>query len=137
MSFRRTAPLIVAFTLAAVLVPRSGSAACMNKFVSRPDGNKQVITLLTGKYTFDEAKALAAAINAGSSPQVEWLNDAGRAVARQFGAMKVVRPMPVGCDGKASGVVVVVTFISPNTPHAKLQLKLDANTTVQFDEQSD
>jgi len=39
----------------------------MNKFVSRPDGNKQVVTLLTGKYTFDEAKALAAAINAGSA----------------------------------------------------------------------
>lgn len=126
-----------ALSLATLLASGTASAACMNKFVSRPDGNKQVVTLLTGKYTFDEAKALSAAISGGTAPPVQWLNDSGRAVSSQFGSLKVVRPMPVGCDGKASGVVVVVTFMNPNTPHAKMQVKLDTNTTVTFDEQAE
>jgi hypothetical protein len=109
----------------------------MNKFFNRPEGNKQVVTLLTGKFTFDEAKALAAAINAGTAPAVEWLNDSGRSVARQLGPIKVVRPMPVGCDGKASGVIVVVTFMSPQSPKTKLQLKLDSGSAVTFDEQAE
>jgi len=119
------------------LVPGTGSAACVNKFLSRPEGNKQVVTLLTGKLTFDEAKALAAAISAGQSSPIEWINDSGRTVARQFGAMKVVRPMPVGCDGKASGAVVIVTFMMPSPPVRKLLLKLDNATTVPFEEQSE
>jgi hypothetical protein len=109
----------------------------MNKFLSRPEGNKQVVTLLTGKLTFDEAKALAAAISAGQSSPIEWVTDSGRTVARQFGAMKVVRPMPVGCDGKSSGAVVVVTFMMPSAPVRKLLLKVDNNTTVPFEEQSE
>jgi len=44
--------------------------------------------------------------------------------------------MPVGCDGRASGVVVVVTFISVNTPRTKMIVKLDANTTIAFEEQA-
>src|SRR5258708_9008606 len=113
------------FSIALQLVPGTGSAACMNKFLSRPEGNKQVITLLTGKLTFDEAKALAAAISAGQSSPIEWVNDSGRTVARQFGAMKVVRPMPVGCAGIATGSVLIVSFIMPSPPARKLLLKLD------------
>ena len=124
-------------SVALQLVPGTGSAACMNKFLSRPEGNKQVVTLLTGKLTFDEAKALAAAISAGQSSPIEWVNDSGRTLARQFGAMKVVRPMPVGCDGKASGAVVIVTFMMPSPPVRKLLLKLDSATTVPFEEQSE
>ena len=134
MDIRRSAAAVVCLALASVLVPTTASAACVNKFLSRPEGNKQVVTLLTGKYTFDEAKTLSTAISSGAAPPVEWLNESGRAVSKQFGALKVVRPMPVGCDGKASGVVVVVTFLNPNTPHEKMQLRLDPSTTVTFEE---
>jgi hypothetical protein len=127
--------LVLSFVL--LLVPRSGSAACMNKFVRRTEGsNHQVVTLLTGKLTFDEAKALAAAISSKSAPPIDWVDDGGRLITRQFGELKVVRPMPVGCDGRASGVIVVVTFISPNTPAKKMMIKLDANTTIAFEEQA-
>jgi hypothetical protein len=45
--------------------------------------------------------------------------------------------MPVGCDGRSSGVVVTVTFLSVNTPTKKMNVKLDANTTVAFEEQGE
>ena len=45
MSIRRSAAAL-ALSLATLLAAGSASAACMNKFVSRPEGNKQVITLL-------------------------------------------------------------------------------------------
>lgn len=137
MVVRRSLITAVLFSTAFLLVPRNGSAACLNKFLSRTEGNKQIVTLLTGKLTFDEAKTLATAIGSGQSSPIEWVNDSGRTVARQFGAMKVVRPMPVGCDGKASGSVVVVTFMMPTPPSKKLLLKLDPATTVPFDEQSE
>ena len=137
MVVRRSLIPAIVLATAVLLVPRDGSAACMNKFLSRAEGNKQIVTLLTGKLTFDEAKTLAAAIGDGKASPVEWVNESGRTVARQFGAMKVMRPMPVGCDGKASGSVVVVTFMMPTTPGKKLLLKLDPNTTVLFEEQSE
>jgi len=43
--------------------------------------------------------------------------------------------MPVGCDGKTSGVVMTVTFATTNTPTKKINVKLDATTTVAFEEQ--
>ena len=106
------------------------SAACVNKFLGRNDGpNRQVITLLTGKLTFQEAQELAKHSN------VEWIDDKGKTVARQWGELKVVRPMPVGCDGKASGVVMIVTFPTSQAPHGTMTVKLDANTTVTLEEQ--
>ena len=137
MSLLRPAATVLALSLSTLLMPHAASAACMNKFVNHPEGNKQVVTLLTGKFTFDEAKALAAAINAGTTAPMEWLGESGRSVARQMGPIKVVRPMPVGCDGRASGVVVTITFLSVNTPTKKMNVKLDANTTVAFEEQGE
>lgn len=128
--------LIIAFAAVVMSLPHEAGAACMNKFVRRTEmGTRQVVTLLTGKLTFEEAKALAAAINAKSAPPLEWVDDGGKLIARQFGEMKVVRPMPVGCDGKPSGVVVIVTFVTGNTPIKKMSVKLDANTIVPFEEQ--
>ena len=118
--------------LAASVQP--ASAACMNKFLRRGEGPRQVITLLTGKLTFQEAQALAAAIQANKAPAIQWVDDKGREIARQFGELKVVRPMPVGCDGKASGVVAIVTFPTPQQPSGKMSIKLDADTVVVFDE---
>lgn len=126
--------MLLSFALA--LVPGAGSAACMNKFVRRTEGtNRQVVTLLTGKLTFEEAKTLAQAIASHQAPLLEWVDDSGKMITRQFGDLKVMRPMPVGCDGRASGVVVVVTFMNLNTPAKKMSIKLDANTTVAFEEQ--
>jgi len=109
---------------------------CMNKFLSRSEGaTRQVVTLLTGKLTFQEAQVLSKAINARQAPPFEWVDDKGKTISRQFGELKVVRPMPVGCDGKTSGVVVVATFNTLSQPIGKMVVKLDANTTVTFDEQ--
>ena len=136
MVHRRTATTAALLSFILLLVPRGGSAACMNKFVHRTEGpNRQVITLLTGKLTFEEAKTLAQAIASHQAPLLEWVDDGGKVITRQFGELKVMRPMPVGCDGRASGVVVVVTFLSPNTPGKKMSIKLDASTTVAFEAQ--
>ena len=136
MVLRRTAVTVALLSFILLLVPDVGSAACMNKFVHRTEGpNRQIVTLLTGKLTFEEAKTLAHAIASHQAPLLEWVDDGGKVITRQFGELKVMRPMPVGCDGRASGVVVVVTFLSPNTPGKKMSIKLDANTTVAFEAQ--
>lgn len=128
----------VVFALLFAVVSEPASAACVNKFVRRTEGgNRQVLTLLTGKLTFDEAKTLSASIAAHSAPLLEWVDDGGKTITRQFGELKVVRPMPVGCDGRSSGVVIVVTFVSVSTPIKKMNVKLDPNTTVAFEEQTE
>lgn len=128
----------VIFTIAVAVAPQFASAACMNKYVNRSEGKvRQVMTLLTGKLTFQEAEALSKAIEAKTSPPVEWVDSKGKAIARQVGEMKVVRPMPVGCDGRGSGVIIVVTFSAITPPSSTINIKLDANTVVPFDEQKE
>ncbi|GEM_PF-906147 len=128
---------VFALVAAAVSLPAS-AAVCVNKFLSRSEGAaKQIVTLLTGKLTFQEAQDLAKAITAKSAPPLEWVDDKGKTIARQFGELKVVRPMPVGCDGKTSGVVVIATFQTLSQPSGKMIVKLDPNTTVTFDEQKE
>ncbi|MCU1350652.1 MAG: hypothetical protein JWO56_3682 [Acidobacteria bacterium] len=117
-----------------IFAAQSASAACMNKFLRRAEGPRQVVTLLTGKLTFQEAQALSAAIEQKKSPAIMWVDEKGKEISRQFGELRVVRPMPVGCDGKASGVVAIVTFPTPQQPSRKMLVKLDNETTVAFDE---
>ena len=122
--------LLAAFAvLASAHVARA--ATCVNRFVNRSERQVQVVTLLTGKYTFQEAQAMA------KSAKLEWVDDAGKVVAKQFGELKVVRPMPVGCDGKTSGVVLIASFGSTRPPSKKMLVKFDAQTTVAFDQQAD
>jgi hypothetical protein len=124
--------LFLAFVVAIALSVQSSSAAvCVNRFVSRAERQLQVVTLLTGKYTFQEAQAMA------KSAKLEWVDEAGKSIARQFGELKVVRPMPVGCDGKTSGVVLIASFGTSRPPSKKMIVKFDANTTVTFDEQAE
>ena len=123
--------------LVALAIADVASAACINRFVSRTERPHQIVTLLTGKLTFQEAQALAAAIRAKQSPVLEWVDDAGKTIAKQFGELKVVRPMPVGCDGKTSGVVVIVTFPTGVQPIRKMNVKLNADTLVTFEQQAD
>jgi hypothetical protein len=115
-------------------IAHAASAACVNKFLRRSEGPRQVVTLLTGKLTFQEAQALSQAIGAKKSTPLTWVDEKGKELARQIGELKVVRPMPVGCDGKSSGVVMIVSFATPTQPGKKMLIKLDENTTVEFDE---
>ena len=107
----------------------------MNRFTSRSEGTRQAVTLLTGKLTFQEAQALAAAIQARRAPPLEWVGDDGKSIGKQYGPLKIVRPMPVGCDGRPSGVVMIGTFITVQKPAKKMNIKLDDKTMVVFDEQ--
>lgn len=125
------------FVLLSLLAANTASAACLNRFVARTDYPRQIVTLLTGKLTFQEAQALAAAIQKKQAPGLEWVTEEGKLVARQFGDLKVVRPMPVGCDGKPSGVVMVATFGAAVPPSKKMFVKLNPDTTVVFDQQSE
>jgi hypothetical protein len=120
-----------------LLSAHTASAACVNRFLARSEQPRQVVTLLTGKLTFQEAQTLAEAIRRKEAPGLEWVNDQGKLLAKQFGDLKIVRPMPVGCDGKPSGVVMVATFAAAVAPSKRMFVKLDANTTVQFDQQTD
>ncbi|MGZ5432156.1 MAG: hypothetical protein ACXW28_01085 [Thermoanaerobaculia bacterium] len=119
-----------------VLSAHAASAACVNRFVVRTERPMQVVTFLTGKLTFQEAQALATAIAKKQAPPLEWLSADGKTHAKQQGDLKVVRPMPVGCDGKTSGVVIVAQFGSALPPSRAMIVKLTPDTTVTFDEQA-
>ena len=128
--------VIAAAAIAFLAVGDASAASCINRFVGRSDGPKQVITLLTGHLTFQEAQTLAAAINGRQAPPLEWVDDKGKLIAKQYGELKVVRPMPVGCEGKKSGVVLSATFATVNQPQKKMNLKLNPDTTIEFEEQA-
>lgn len=123
---KRVLLLVLALSLSA---QAASAASCVNRFVSRKERNLQVVTLLTGKYTFQEAQELA------KTATLEWLDEKGKPHAKQFGPLKVVRPMPVGCDGKPSGVVLIATFGSVAPPTKKMSVRFDENTVVTFDGQ--
>jgi hypothetical protein len=110
------------------------SAACVNRFTARTERPRQVITLLTGKLTYEEAQRLSALINSRKSPPLEWVTADGKTIAKQYGDLKIVRPMPVACDGKPSGVVMVASFPTSVKAEKKMFVKLDANTLVAFDQ---
>jgi hypothetical protein len=129
---------VAAVALIVILASHAAHAAvCVNRFVSRSEKQFQVITLLTGKLTFQEAQVLAKSIQGRQAQPLEWVDDKGKTVARQFGELKVVRPMPVGCDGKSSGVVMIATFPSSSKPLKKMLVKLDPKTTITFDQQAE
>lgn len=126
MGFRR--PVVIALTGALILLcsQQAIAAVCVNRFLARSEGPRQVITLLTGKVTFQEAQSLDHA-------SVQWVDEKGGRIAEAI-ELKVVRPMPVGCDGKTSGVVMLATFLSVHPPQKKMFVKLAGNL-VEFEEQ--
>jgi hypothetical protein len=113
---------------------RPAEAACMNKFMTRLAPPRQDVTLLTGTLTFQEAQALAEAIESKKLPPIAWL-DGKKTVAVQFGKLNVMRPMPVGCSGKPSGVVMTVSFITSIAPPKKMTVRLTPELTVEFEQQ--
>ena len=110
--------------------------ACMNKFIAQKDGPKYVVTVLTGKLSYSEAYALAQAVNSQKAAPPEWVDEKGKMIARHFGEMKVIRPMPVACDGKSSGVVLTTTFLATRPPSGKMYMKFDERTTIALEEQA-
>ncbi len=119
------------------LTLRLEAATCVNKFVRRSEGLKQIVTLLTGKLTYQEAHALSQSIVERRAPPIEWIDNAGKTIARQFGELKVIRPMPVACDGKPSGAIIIATFLSQIQPSKKMGIRFDPHTNVLFVEQSE
>jgi hypothetical protein len=128
---KRILPLLLALC---VFTPPA-SAACVNKFVVRTQGPQQIVTLLTGKLTYQEAQDLSREITARQSAPVEWLDESGKPIAKQFGELKVVRPMPVGCDGRTSGVVLTVAFATGKIPSKKMSVKFK-DQIVLFEQQA-
>jgi hypothetical protein len=125
---------IVAFT-AALLSCNAAQAACVNRFIYRASGVKHVVTLLTGRLTYQAARTLSAQIKDGKAAPVEWLSASGKTLSKQIGELEVLRPMPVSCDANPSGVLMAVTFIGASAPAKRISIKLDADTTIVFDEQ--
>ena len=127
--------LLIAATVVLFLASSAQAGPCLNKFLHRSAGPRQTITLLTGKLTFQEAQQLSADITAQKAAPLEWVDGNGKTIARQYGELKVVRPMPVGCDDKPSGVIMIATFATVQKPSKTLSVKLSPETTVQFEQQ--
>ena len=132
---RRMTRYLAAAAAAVLLASTANAGPCLNKFIHRSDGPRQTITLLTGKLTFQEAQQLSADIASQKAAALAWVDDSGKAIARQYGELKVVRPMPVGCDDKPSGVIMIATFATVQKPSKTLNIKLAPDTTVQFEQQ--
>lgn len=129
--FTRLALVVVP---AAVLLSSSLEAACANKYLARQEGVKSSVTLLTGKLTFDEAKALAKAVREKKSAPVAWIDGSGKVIASQVD-FDAVRPMPVGCDGKSSGAVLSLTFLRNAPPTGTINVRFTPELVVAFEEQ--
>ncbi len=126
---------IVSALVICVLLAAEASAECVNRFTRRTDGPRQIVTLLTGTLTFQEAQALSTAIQERRAEPLGWVDDSDRVLARQYGELKVVRPMPVACDDKQSGVIMIVTFATIQVPVRRINVRLTADTVVAFEEQ--
>lgn len=129
---RSTLPFLLLLVVAGDLV---AAPSCVNKFMARRERQYQVVTLLTGNLTFQEAQKLSADIQARKSEPLTWVDEKGKPIAKQFGELKVVRPMPVGCAGRGSGVVMTVTMVAVQPPSKKMFVRLSPDSTVAFDEQ--
>ncbi|HVS33774.1 MAG TPA: hypothetical protein VMS98_20230 [Thermoanaerobaculia bacterium] len=126
---------LVSALVICVLLAADASAECVNRFTRRTDGPRQIVTLLTGKLTFQEAQALSTAIQERRAEPLGWVDDNGRVLGKQYGELKVIRPMPVACDDKQSGVIMIVTFATIQVPVRRINVRLTADTVVAFEEQ--
>ncbi|HSP35906.1 MAG TPA: hypothetical protein VLU46_16455 [Thermoanaerobaculia bacterium] len=134
---RSGSSLLVTVVSALVFIAAPMRGACINKFTHHDRGPQHTVTLLTGRLSFHDAQALAAAIRDGKAAPIEWVDDKGATIARPFGALKIVRPMPVACEENASGVVMIATFASGRTPAKKILVRFTPKNVVEFDEQGE
>jgi hypothetical protein len=114
------------------------AATCVNKYVAqKTGGNRLSLTLLTGTLDFDDAKKLAEEIASGAREPLTWIGDDGKVIAKQWGPLKVVRPMPVACGEKSSGVVVQAIFPTIKNPTKTMTIMLKSDLKVDFEAQND
>ena len=67
----------------------------------------------------------------------EWVDEKGRTLSKLLGDLKIIRPMPVSCDGKPSGVVLTTVFLSTHPPSGKIFIKFDDKNIVALDPQQE
>lgn len=110
------------------------SAACVNRFLAgdRSQAAVQPVTLLTGKLTFQEAQDLAQE----PSKMIAWVDGKGATIARAV-EVRVLRPMPVSCDGRPSGVVMQARFVTIHHPAKLMLVKISDGEPVEFSEQTE
>lgn len=129
---------VAGIALAVALLAHSAqAAACMNRFRTQSEGEKHIVTLLSGALTFQEAQALSNAIKRQIAVPLEWIDGTTKLIAKQSGELKVIRPMPVGCGSKTSGVVMTVTFVNPTPPAGKMYVRFEGKSVVLFEQQAD
>jgi hypothetical protein len=124
--------LVVLLTL---MIGRDAPAACVNKYIAQKDGARYILTILTGKLSYPEATALAAAVNKRTAPPPLWVDEKGKTIAKHIGEFKVVRPMPVACDDKTSGVVLTTNFLVARSPSGRIYIKFSDSITVALESQ--
>lgn len=135
MTRRLVLPLVISLCLF-LTVPALATAACVNKYVAQKSSNKLTFTLLTGMLDFEDAKNLAQAIASGDHAPLTWVTEDGKVIARQLGDLKVVRPMPVACADKTSGVVVQASFLSVRMPSKIVRIVFDPDKAIDFEAQN-
>jgi hypothetical protein len=121
--------------LLALTIGRAASAACTNKYIAQKDGARYILTILTGKLSYPEAYSLAIRVNNRTAPPPAWVDEKGKTIAKHIGELKIIRPMPVACDDKTSGVVLTTNFLVARPPSGRIYIKFSDTTTVLLQEQ--
>jgi hypothetical protein len=116
-----------------ILAAHSAIAACLNRYVAQRDGAKNTVTILTGRITYTEAFERVQAVSNGAAAP-EWVDENGKTIMKLVN-LKVIRPMPVSCDEKTTGVVLSTTFLSPRAVTGRIYIKFDEKNTVALDQQ--
>ncbi len=125
MSFR----VALATVLVSIALAHPAAAACVNLFhVNAGAAPSQRITLLSGKITYEEAQGLS-----GKRASVTWVDEKGTPIV-DAAEVRVMRPMPVSCDGKTSGVVMEAKFITIRRPAKTMLVRLGDGAPVEFAE---
>jgi len=125
----------IVFTALVILAAHGATAACMNKYTSQRDGSKSTLTILTGRISYTEAYQLAQAMSKHMASPPEWVDEKGRTIMK-LADLKVIRPMPVSCDDKPTGVVLSTAFLSPREVTGTIYIKFDEKNTIALEQQS-
>ena len=124
----------IVFAALVMLAAHGATAACMNKYVAQRDGSKSTLTILTGRISYTEARVLAQAMNGHGAAAPELVDENGRTIMK-LADLKVIRPMPVSCDEKPSGVVLSTAILSPRQVSGTIYIKFDERNTIALEQQ--
>ena len=122
-------------TAAAMLTASAVEAACVNRYIHRKDSRGRIaLTVVTGKLTFTEAQKLAADVDANKAT-ITWTDRDGKPIVTALPGVQAQRPMPVGCDGRASGAAMAINFLRPTPPAGNIYLRFGDGEVVELEEQ--